>query len=155
MELIMYIFQKHLLSGKYNCPPFSVTQEDSHIGGFSILLISEKQILSQVWWYMPIIPGLWRQSRADFHEFKTSMLYTVCSRTGRATLYEPWTLSLQVHCVVINKIIEVNVPKLRKQSNTDTKVIQIREQIRSDSKLPVAQYNVNTTYTEEILKREH
>lgn len=152
--IVVYLLETSAL-GKYNCPPLSVTQEDSHIGGFNILLRSEKQILSQVSWYMPIIPALWRQSRADFHEFKTSMVYTMCSRTIRATLCEPWTLSLQVHCIVINRIIEVNVLKLRKQSNTDRKVMQGRKQIRPDSKRPMAQYNLNTRYTEEILKRQH
>jgi hypothetical protein len=42
----------------------------------------------RVWWRMPLIPALWGRDR-QISEFKASLVYTVSSRTARATQRNP------------------------------------------------------------------
>jgi hypothetical protein len=38
------------------------------------------------WWlYTPLIPALWKQRQVDLCEFKASLIYSVSSRSARAT----------------------------------------------------------------------
>ena len=42
-------------------------------------------IRARQWWYLLLILPLGRQKQADLCEFKTSLVYRVCSRTAKAT----------------------------------------------------------------------
>jgi hypothetical protein len=41
--------------------------------------------LVQAWWYMPLIPALWRQRQVNLFQFETSLVYIVSSRSARDT----------------------------------------------------------------------
>jgi hypothetical protein len=42
-----------------------------------------KNQMSQQWWCMPLVPVIGRQRKADFGEFKASLVYRLSSRTAR------------------------------------------------------------------------
>ena len=45
--------------------------------------VKGQQVASQ-WWCMHLIPALGKQRQANLYEFKTSLVYRVCSRTTKA-----------------------------------------------------------------------
>lgn len=47
------------------------------------------KILGQAWWHIPLIPALRRERQADHCKSETKLIYTVSSRTSRATLKDP------------------------------------------------------------------
>ena len=67
--------------------PVSVPKDAELVTGLKEGEEHGKRIIPRVWWHTYLIPALRRQRQVDFCEFKTSLVYTLSSRTGHLVLY--------------------------------------------------------------------